>query len=137
MEGWVSGPGMAADHARAFSESFSAEEIAARAGRGCDRAIKTLEHHASRLARGLAGVINIFDPGCVVLGGGLSNMAHLYERLPGLIAPYIFSDDTAIVIHPPIHGADGGVRRGVAGGRADCMRLKKLFLEISRISKAA
>ncbi len=110
VESWVSGPGMAADHARAFSETFSAEEIAKRAGDGCPRANKTLELHASRLARGLAGVLNIFDPGCIVLGGGLSNMDHLYGQLPGLMAPYIFSDTTAVEIYPPVHGADSGVR---------------------------
>ena len=110
MEGWVSGPGMAADHARAFSEILSAQDIARRASDGCVKANETLKRHASRLARGLAGVINIFDPGIVVLGGGLSNMGHLYEQLPGLMAPYIFADNTAIEIHPPVHGADSGVR---------------------------
>ena len=110
MESWVSGPGMAADHTREFGEILSAEDIAGRASEGFPNANKTLEHHASRLARGLAGVLNIFDPAVVVLGGGLSNMDHLYEQLPGLIAPYIFSDNTGIKIHPPVHGADSGVR---------------------------
>jgi fructokinase len=110
METWVSGPGMSADHARAFGYTLLAEDIAAQASDGCDKANQTLEHHASRLARGLAGVINIFDPGIVVLGGGLSNMDHLYTQLPGLMAPYIFSDNTSIEIHPPVHGADSGAR---------------------------
>jgi fructokinase len=110
METWVSGPAMAADHKRVFSETLSAHDIARNAGEGCAKANKTLESHASRLARGLACVINIFDPERVVLGGGLSNMSHLYEQLPGLIAPYIFSDNTAIDILSPVHGAESGVR---------------------------
>jgi fructokinase len=28
----------------------------------------------------------------IVLGGGMSNVAELYERLPGAIAPHVFSD---------------------------------------------
>ena len=110
METWVSGPAMAADHKRVFSETLSAHDIARNAGEGCAKANKTLESHVSRLARGLACVINIFDPERVVLGGGLSNMSHLYEQLSGLIAPYIFSDNTAIDILSPVHGAESGVR---------------------------
>jgi len=110
METWVSGPAMAGDHERVFGETLSARDIARNAGAGCAKANETLNSHASRLARGLAGVINIFDPERVVLGGGLSNMGHLYEQLPGLIAPYIFSDNTAIDILSPVHGAESGVR---------------------------
>ncbi|GBE44527.1 MAG TPA: ROK family protein [Rhizobiales bacterium] len=110
METWVSGPGMAADHERFFGETLDAEDIASSAGRGCGKARQSLDRHASRLARGLAGIINIFDPDRIVLGGGLSNMTHLYEQLPGLIAPHIFSDNTGIEICPPRHGAESGVR---------------------------
>ncbi|MFQ5626521.1 MAG: ROK family protein, partial [Methyloligellaceae bacterium] len=92
MESWVSGPGMTADHERSFGEILSAEEIASRAGQGCEKSEASLDRHASRLARGLAGVINIFDPGLIVFGGGLSKMTHLYKQLPSLIAPYVFSD---------------------------------------------
>ncbi|MEE8306382.1 MAG: ROK family protein [Gammaproteobacteria bacterium] len=110
METWVSGPAMSADHERIFGVTLSAHDISQKAGEGCAKANETLKSHASRLARGLAGVINIFDPERVVLGGGLSNMSHLYEQLPGLIEPYIFSDNTTIDILSPLHGAESGVR---------------------------
>ncbi len=110
MESWVSGPGMAADHARSFGETLTAEDIASRAEQGCGKARKSLDRHASRLARGLAGIVNIFDPDRIVLGGGLSNMAHLYDQLPGLVTPHIFSDNTHIEICPPRHGSESGVR---------------------------
>ena len=38
--------------------------------------------YEARLARALAVVINIVDPDVIVLGGGLSNLARLYERVP-------------------------------------------------------
>ena len=44
--------------------------------------IAALDRHADRLARGLAVVINLLDPDVIVLGGGLSNMDHLYTELP-------------------------------------------------------
>ncbi len=110
MESWVSGPGMAADHQRSFGEPLSAEEIASRAGQGCEKSQASLDRHASRLARGLAGIINIFDPDRIVLGGGLSKMTHLYKQLPGLIAAHVFSNNPSIDILPPRHGAESGVR---------------------------
>ena len=67
--------------------SARAEDIAARAAAGDAAAQASLDRHASRLARGLAAVINIFDPEVIVLGGGLSKLAHLYEVLPALVAP--------------------------------------------------
>ena len=110
METWVSGPGMAADHARVTGEAIAAEEIVARAAAGNAAARSTLDRHASRLARGLAHVVNIIDPDVIVLGGGLSKLAHLYATLPGLMAPHIFADQASIDIRPPRWGDAGGVR---------------------------
>jgi fructokinase len=110
METWVSGPGMSADHARATGATIPAEEIVARASNGDGPAIDTLARHASRLARGLALVVNIIDPDVVVLGGGLSKLAHLYETLPGLMAPHIFADRASVDIRPPRWGDSSGVR---------------------------
>jgi fructokinase len=110
VETWVSGPGLEADHAHVTGTSISAEEIAARADRGDAAARAALDRHASRLARGLAHVINIFDPDVIVLGGGLSKLAHLYAQLPQLAAPYVFSESPQVVIKPPVWGDAGGVR---------------------------
>ena len=110
METWVSGPGLEADHARATGERIAAEEIAARAAAGDAAAGATLDRHAGRLARGLAHVINIFDPDVIVLGGGLSKLVHLYEMLPALTAPHVFAEPAHVVIRPPLWGDAGGVR---------------------------
>lgn len=92
IETWVSGPGLAADHARATGTRLEPGEIAAAAAEGDAAAGASLERHLDRLARGLAGVVNILDPEVIVLGGGLSNLGHLYERLPGAMPPHVFSD---------------------------------------------
>ena len=64
-----------------------------------------------RLARALAMVVNLLDPDVIVLGGGLSNIAALYARLPALTAPWIFdpAPDPARIL-PPRHGDSSGVR---------------------------
>jgi fructokinase len=110
METWVSGPGLEADHARVAGERLSAEAIAARAEGGDAAARATLDRHADRLARGLAHVINIFDPHVIVLGGGLSNLAHLYDALPRRIGPHLFAARPGITIRRPRWGDASGVR---------------------------
>ena len=110
METWVSGPGLSKDHERSCGKSLTAEQIASAARGGDAEARESLSRHAARLARGLASVINMFDPERIVLGGGLSNMPHIYDELPALIAPHIFSDNTRVQISPPAHGSESGAR---------------------------
>ena len=69
-----------------------------------------LERYCERLARALAGVINILDPDVIVLGGGVSNLARLYDRVPSLWARHVFSDRIATRLLPPKHGDSSGVR---------------------------
>ena len=40
----------------------------------------------------------------------MSKIARLYDRLPGLLAPYVFSDRVATRILAPRHGDASGVR---------------------------
>ena len=110
LETWVSGPGLAADHARVTGETHTAEEIAVRAGCGNGAARATLSRHADRLARGLAHVVNIVDPDVLVLGGGLSQLPHLYEQLPQLMGPHIFADRASVVVKAPRWGDASGSR---------------------------
>jgi fructokinase len=110
METWVSGPAIAADYARATGVSLTPEQIVVEAQRDDVPAQATLDRHASRLARGLAAIVNVIDPDVIVLGGGLSQLSHLYKQLPGLMAPHIFSDHVAVTIRPPRWGDAGGVR---------------------------
>ncbi|HHH13986.1 MAG TPA: ROK family protein [Thiolapillus brandeum] len=110
IETFLSGPGMAHDHERRTGETLTAREIAARAEGGDRKAIATLERYEERLARGLASIINVLDPGVIVLGGGLSHMDRLYEKVPERWGEYIFSDTVATRLLPPAHGDSSGVR---------------------------
>jgi fructokinase len=69
-----------------------------------------LGRYAERLARALAGVINILDPDVIVLGGGVSKVARLYEEVPQLWQRHVFSDQVATRLLPPRHGDASGVR---------------------------
>ena len=110
IEIFLSGPGLAADHRRISGITLAPEDIttAAAAGEAC--AAASLERYQQRLARALAHVVNIVDPQVVVLGGGLSAMASLYDTVPRLWSRWVFSDrvDTRLVANR--HGDSGGVR---------------------------
>lgn len=110
IETWVSGPALTADHARATGNIRNPERIVSEATLGDAAARATLARHASRLARGLASVVNVFDPGVIVLGGGLSKLAHLYTDVPPLMLPHVFAEAPVIAIRPPQWGDAGGVR---------------------------
>ena len=71
---------------------------------------KDLSLYAQRLARALAGVINILDPDVIVLGGGVSNVKSLYAEVPGLWGRHVFSDRVDTRLAPPVHGDSSGVR---------------------------
>ncbi len=110
QEVWLSGSGLRRDHQAVTGESLSGEEIVAEANAGRQACQATLNRHADRLARGLASICNLFDPDVIVLGGGLSNMPHLYDEVPALMQPYIFSDHVTTRLLPPVHGDSSGVR---------------------------
>jgi fructokinase len=110
IETFLSGPGMSRDHREATGETVDAIEIAARAEKGNADADATVERYARRMARGLAAIINVVDPDVIVLGGGLSNIAQLYERVPRLWVPYVFSDRIATKLVRAKFGDSSGVR---------------------------
>jgi len=55
-------------------------------------------------------VVNFLDPDVIVLGGGLSNMEHLYSAVPPLLKRYVFSDVIETPILKAVHGDSSGVR---------------------------
>lgn len=69
-----------------------------------------MDRYEERLARSLAGVINILDPDVIVLGGGLSNIDRLYAGVPRLWKPHVFSDHVATRLAKQVHGDSSGVR---------------------------
>ena len=82
IETFLSGPALARDYIALGGDDLSAAEVAARADRGDPRAIACLERYERRFARAIATIINVVDPDVIVLGGGLSNIARLYEHVP-------------------------------------------------------
>ena len=112
VETFLSGQGLVEDHvwAQGASDMTDAKAIVEAAAAGDPRCRASVERYAERLARALAVVINVFDPHAIVLGGGLSNCAALYERVPELWTAHVFGDHVATRLLAPVHGDSSGVR---------------------------
>ena len=110
LETWVSGTGLQRDYQRSVGAKLDASEIIAKARAGDLIAATALDHYVSRLGRALAMIANILDPDTFVLGGGMSNVAELYERLPAATGPFVFSDSWGAKIVPARWGDSSGVR---------------------------
>jgi predicted NBD/HSP70 family sugar kinase len=110
IETYLSGPALAASHANASGVRLAPEDIAALAAKGDAACAASMERYEARLARALAGVINVLDPDVIVLGGGLSRIARLYEQVPARWAAHVFSDAVRTRLVPPGHGDASGVR---------------------------
>jgi len=110
LEAYLSGPGLAAAHARETGLQRSGFEIVAAAEAGEAAAEHSLQRYEHRLARALAVVINILDPDVIVLGGGLSKLTRLYTQVPQQWGQWVFSKDIVTRLVPAQHGDSSGVR---------------------------
>ena len=103
IETYLCGPGLEREHRTLTGQERSAREVALLDGEAINR-------YVERLARALAGVINLLDPDVIVLGGGLSNIERLYSDVPRLWGRTVFSDHVATRLARNIHGDSSGVR---------------------------
>ena len=76
---------------------------------GADNEV-AMTRYEEQLARALAQVINILDPDIIVLGGGVSNLERLYDRVPRVWGDHVFSDTVATRLVKNKHGDSSGVR---------------------------
>ncbi len=110
IETFISGPGLERDYGQAAGKRLSAEDISALVEQGDANAEAALSRYEHRLARALSSVINVLDPGVIVLGGGLSNIAELYVNIPKLWGRWVFSNEVTTPLRRAKHGDSSGVR---------------------------
>ena len=98
LELWLSGTGFAREAGRSAEAAVAAGDLDA------------LDTYMDRLARSLAVTVDILDPDVIILGGGMSNIERLYDKLPTATAPHVFSDIFTTPIRKAAHGDSSGVR---------------------------
>ena len=111
LEQFLSGPALERRYAQASGTQRALAEIAARAAAGTDaHAVATLEWFVHALARSLSVVVNIIDPHAIVLGGGVSNIPGLAERVQAALPGLVFSDECHTPVFRAKHGDSSGIR---------------------------
>ncbi|HEX8416132.1 MAG TPA: ROK family protein [Methylobacterium sp.] len=110
IETWVSGTGLAADHARRTGRSVKGENVVAAMRTGDAEAQRSVADYLDRLGRAVAHVVNLIDPDVIVIGGGLSRVPEILSGLPAATRPHVFTDAFDTPIRPSLHGDASGVR---------------------------
>jgi fructokinase len=110
IEAFTSGRGLAGAYREVAGLELDAPEVGARAGGGDAAAGRAFDIYEDRLARALAGVVNLLDPRAIVLGGGVSNNARLFANVPKLLERYTVAKGLETQIVAALHGDASGVR---------------------------
>lgn len=117
IETFLSGPGLLHQYQQHHDAAHDApdkphgvEDLLSLSQGGNALAQQALANYPDQLGRALASVINVLDPDCIVLGGGLSNMHSLYEDIRAPLDEYVFSSACHTPVVPARHGDSSGVR---------------------------
>ncbi len=110
VERYVSGSGLVALYRHFGGEAAEAGAVLANADAGEARAQQARAIHLDLLGHSLAALILALDPHVIVLGGGLSQHAPLYDALPAAICAHLFAGVQVPPIVPPRFGDAGGAR---------------------------
>lgn len=109
VETVISGPSLEVFYQRLSGENCELPEICARAKTGDRSAQLTIDRLVAFFGSTVGPLINILDPDCVVLGGGVSNVEQLYTRGVAEVAKYVFNDRSDIQIVKNQLGDSAGV----------------------------
>jgi fructokinase len=110
IESFTSGRGLAGAYREVTGTDVPPPEVAARLGAGDEGAARAFGLYEDRLARALAGVINLLDPRVIVLGGGLSNNPRILRGVRANLERYTVAKDLRTQLVRAAHGDASGVR---------------------------
>ncbi|BAT19892.1 ROK family protein [Asaia bogorensis] len=108
LERYLCGPELAKDWKGVGHHNTAGIEEAA--ANGDIAAIGALDRYMDRFSRACALAINFLDPDIIVLGGGVSNLDSIYERVPPLLARHVITPTCTTPIVRNKHGDSSGVR---------------------------
>ena len=109
-EQYLAGYGLLCIASRFGGNYDSVEQLieAIEAGETC--AQQALDVYVELLACFVSRLTLMLDPDVIVFGGGLSNIAAIYERVPLRVETYLFDGIRPPKLAPPVFGASGGTR---------------------------
>ncbi|WP_130537232.1 ROK family protein [Thiomicrorhabdus indica] len=111
QETFLSGSGIERHFLERTGQTLSARQIVELSRQNHHEAKQLMQDYYVWLAKGLASIINIFDPDAIVLGGGLSNVDEIYQEVPAIWDQWIFNNENVnTILTRPKFGDSSGVR---------------------------
>jgi N-acetylglucosamine kinase len=110
LERYISGSGLSRLYQLLGGGEADVLTIVERAKRSELDAQRAIDIHTDLVAQGLATLVMALDPQIIVLGGGLSNMKHMYTDLSAAIGRHLFAGVGVPPVVPPAFGDAGGTR---------------------------
>lgn len=112
VEDVASGRGISERYRDLAGETVPAAQVFERASAGDADASLVVDQSVELLGHMVANLVDILDPGTVIVGGGLVNVAGLLDRIAGVAAASVWSDRARAI---PIVAARCGPAAGVIG----------------------
>ena len=110
VETVISGPALERFYGARTGQRVALPEIVHRAGTGDGDAVATLGRLRAKFGEAIAAVINILDPDAIVIGGGVGNIADLYDdRTREEIRRHLFNPTLRTELLRPTLGDSAGV----------------------------
>lgn len=113
VEKVISGPALETYYERISGNKVLLKDIVAAYAAGTDRfAVQTIERLLEYYGKAVSVLVNILDPGLIVIGGGVGNIDVLYTEGYERIKKYVFNKG---ILHTPIRKPMLGDSAGVFG----------------------
>ena len=109
IEQYISGSALEAEYLAATGQAATVEQMQSVIDED-QVARDVFDGFHDRLAESLVTVVDVLDPDVIVIGGGLSNLDSIYEKVPPLVHARAFSDHCDTPIRRAVHGDSSGVR---------------------------
>ncbi|MEP1446151.1 MAG: ROK family protein [Paraglaciecola sp.] len=117
VEAYLAGPGLLwmCSH---FDTKYTSVPMLVEAFRNNEaKAIEVMDVYIDCLGCYFAQLTLMYDPDIIVLGGGVSNIAEIYARLPNVMQKYFFNGVIAPSVVAAKYGDSSGVRGAAILGR--------------------
>jgi fructokinase len=110
VETVIAGPSLERFYRERGGEAVGLREIVRRADAGEELAKETVRRLREKFGEAIAAVVNILDPVAIVIGGGVGNVAALYDVETRLaVAAHVFNTEFRTKILKPELGDSAGV----------------------------
>ncbi|MDP2698765.1 ROK family protein [Thalassospira sp.] len=119
LDPWGAARGLERIHAQCHGVPLPSHDITANWRAGDPAATRSMDIFIDLLAGPLAGMVNVLDPDCVPVGGGLASETALIDRIDQEVRRRVLGRYDVPLVVPGVFYRDGGLRgAGLLGDRA-------------------